>query len=151
IDDSKDAPRSVDVTLRRTDVAGEDAIAEEARKGYDLLFVGIEKASKNGGFHPDLARIAAAFEGPLAVVVGSDTDLEQPERGQLRFLVPLNGRRVSRRAAGVAIAIARAWGCPVTALYVANPGGNGSRRRRKFRARLEEQAIIKDFVELADR
>jgi nucleotide-binding universal stress UspA family protein len=64
----------------------------------------------------------------------------------------LNGTEVSRRAAEVAIALARASGSPITALYVANPGAGGRpRKQRRFRARREEQAIIKEIVELADR
>ena len=115
--------------------------------------MGIEHTrAKKGGFHPDVTRIAAAFEGPLAIVAGNGIHLQQPERSPLRILVPLNGTDVSRRAAEIAIAIARASGCEVTALYVANPGSNGrSRKRRRFRARQEELAIIKDAVELADR
>jgi Kef-type K+ transport system membrane component KefB/nucleotide-binding universal stress UspA family protein len=147
----EDEPARVDVTRRRHKAASEEAIAKEAKRGYDLLFVGIEHTrAKNGGFHPDVTRIAAAFEGPLAIVAGNGVHLKQPERSPLHILVPLNGTEVSRRAAEVAVALARASGCPVTALYVANPGSN-PRKRRRFRARREEQAIIKDFVELADR
>jgi K+:H+ antiporter len=147
----EDEPARVDVTRRRHKAASEEAVAKEAKRGYDLLFVGIEHTrAKNGGFHPDVTRIAAAFQGPLAIVAGSGVHLKQPERSPLHVLVPLNGTEVSRRAAEVAIALARARGCPITALYVANPGGN-QRKRRRFRARREEQAIIKDFVELADR
>ena len=147
----EDEPARVDVTRRRHKAATEEAVAKEAKRGYDLLFVGIEHTrAKNGGFHPDVTRIAAAFEGPLAIVAGNGVHLKQPEQSPLHILVPLNGTEVSRRAAEVAIALARASGCPITALYVANPGGN-PRKRRRFRARREEQAIIKDFVELADR
>ena len=149
----EDAPDRVDVTRRRREAASEEAVAKEARRGYDLLFVGIEHTrAKGGGFHADVARMAAGFDGPLAIVAGTGIHLKEPDRSPLHILVPLNGTEVSRRAADVAVAIARASDCPVTALYVVNPGGNGrSRKRRKFRARAEEQAIIKDAVELADR
>jgi Kef-type K+ transport system membrane component KefB/nucleotide-binding universal stress UspA family protein len=149
----EDEPARVDVTRRRHKAASEEAVAKEAKRGYDLLFVGIEHTrAKKGGFHPDVTRIAAAFEGPLAIVAGNGVHMKQPERSPLHILVPLNGTEVSRRAAEVAIVLARASGNPVTALYVANPGGDGRpRKRRRFRARQEEQAIIKDFVEQADR
>jgi nucleotide-binding universal stress UspA family protein len=147
----EDEPARVDVTRRRHKAAGDEAVAKEAKRGYDLLFVGVEHTrARTDGFHPDVARIAAAFEGPLAIVAGKGIHLQQPERSPSRILVPLNGTEVSRRAAEVAIALARASGCPITALYVANPAGN-PRKRRRFRARREEQAIIKDAVELADR
>jgi Kef-type K+ transport system membrane component KefB len=149
----EDEPSRVDVTRRRHKAASEEAVAKEAKRGYDLLFVGIEHTrAKNGGFHPDVTRIAAAFEGPLAIVAGNGAHLKQPERSPFHILVPLNGTEVSRRAAEIAIALARASGSPITALYVANPGaGTRPRKQRRFRARREEQAIIKEIVELADR
>src|SRR5205823_13771820 len=60
---------------------------------------------------------------------------------------------VPRRAAELAISIAHACDCPITALYVANPGGSGARTRQRhgFRARYQEQAIVKDIVDMADR
>ena len=57
---------------------------------------------------------------------------------------------VSRRAADVAMAIASACDCPVTALYVATSGANNGHKGRVFRARRQEQAIMKDMVEMAD-
>ncbi len=147
---SEDQPAAVDVTIRKIDRPSEEAVAKEATKGYDLLLVGVEQMhAKNGGFHADVTRIASAFEGPLAIVAGKGIHLQHPERGPLHILVPVNGTEVSRRAAEVAVAIARACGCPITALYVA--GGSDAGRRRAFRARQQEQAILKDIVEMADR
>ena len=149
-----DAPAPVDVTIRKLDGSSEQSLAREAKKGYDLLFVGIgHTRAKNGGFHPDVTRIASAFDGPLAVVAGKGVHLKQPEQSPLHILVPVNGTEVSRRAAEVAIAIARACDCPISALYVANTGGGsaGTPKRRGFRARQQEQAIIKEIVEMADR
>jgi nucleotide-binding universal stress UspA family protein len=67
--------------------------------------------------------------------------------------VPVNGTDVSRRAAEVAIAIARASGSAITVLYVALTGvSNGrNRKRRGFRASRREQAIVKEIVEIANR
>src|SRR5215475_2337343 len=68
----EDAPDRVDVTRRRREAASEEAVAKEARRGYDLLFVGIEHTrAKGGGFHADVARMAAGFDGPLAIVAGT--------------------------------------------------------------------------------
>ena len=63
----------------------------------------------------------------------------------------MTGSEVSRRAAEVAIAIAGACERPITALYVSTPGASDRRRRGDFRARRQEQAIMKDIVEIADR
>ena len=106
--------------------------------------------AKNGAFHPDVARIASAFDGPLAVVAGKGVHLEQPQQSPLHILVPVNGTEVSRRAAEVAIAVAQASGCPVAALYVAHSTTSKPRKRRGFRLLQQEQAIMKDFVEMAD-
>ena len=148
---SEDEPGPVDVTVRRFDASSEEAVAKEAKKGYDLLLVGVADTATNGAFHPNVTRIAAAFDGPLAITVGKGIHLRQPERSPLHILVPVNGTDVSRRAAEVAIAIAQACNCPVAALYVALGATDNPRKRRGFRARQQEQAIMKDFVEMADR
>jgi nucleotide-binding universal stress UspA family protein len=114
--------------------------------------VGVENTRvKNGGFHQDVSRIASAFEGPLAIVAGSGDQLRHPQQSPLHILVPVTGNEVSRRAADVAIAIARACDCPMTALYVATTSTSNGRKRRGFRARRQEQAIMRDIVEMADR
>ena len=125
-----------------------EAIAKEAKKGYDLLFVGIEHTrEKNGDFNPELSRIAAAFDGPLAIVAGEGAHLKQPEQSELRILVAINGADISRRAAEVAITIARAFEAPITAVYVTRGARRPQGRLRGYR---QEQAILKDIVELAD-
>jgi K+:H+ antiporter len=149
---SDDEPAPVDVTVRKHRASSGEIIAEEAKKGYDLLVVGIENTrGKSGGFHPDVSRIASAFEGPLAVVSANGDHLKQPRQSPLHLLVPVTGNEVSRRAADVAIAIARASECPITAVYVATGGASNGRKRRGFHARRQEQAIMKDVVEMADR
>jgi Kef-type K+ transport system membrane component KefB/nucleotide-binding universal stress UspA family protein len=145
-------PAPVDVTIRNDDAPTGEAVANEAKKGYDLLSVGIENTrAKNGAFHQDVGRIAAAFQGPLAIVAANGDHLKEPERSPLHILVPVTGNEVSRRAAEVAIALARACDQPITALYVASSGTGNARKGRGFRARQQEQAILKDIVEMADR
>jgi Kef-type K+ transport system membrane component KefB/nucleotide-binding universal stress UspA family protein len=120
------------------------AVAAEAEKGYDLMIVGLEKTvARHNEFHENIASLAAGFEGPLAVADVRDKLLEHPLHGKLDMLVPVNGTEMSRRAAEVAIAIARARRASVTALYVAPRG-------RKKRSRQYEEAILKDIVELAE-
>ncbi len=120
------------------------AVAAEAEKGYDLMIVGLEKTVARGNeFHDDVASLAAGFEGPIAIADVRDKLLEHPLHGKLAMLVPVNGTEMSRRAAEIAIAIARASKASLTALYVA-PGG------KKKRSRQYEEAILKDIVELAE-
>ena len=148
--DEETAP--LDVTVRRHDASTEEAVAQEAKKGYDLLFVGVENTrAKNGAFHADVRRIAAAFAGPLAIVAGNGDHLDKPRAIPARILVPVTGSEVSRRAAEVAIAVAGAYERPITALYVSTPGASDGRRPSGFRARRQEQAIMKEIVEIADR
>src|SRR5215813_6330594 len=84
-----DEPTPVDVIVRKLDAPSDESVANEAAKGYDLLVMGLENTrAKTGGFHSDLARIAAAFEGPLAIVAGKGAHLTQPELPPSRILVP---------------------------------------------------------------
>jgi nucleotide-binding universal stress UspA family protein len=120
------------------------AVAAEAEKGYDLMIVGMEKTvARRNEFHEDVTSLAAGFEGPLAVADVRDKLLEHPLHGKLDMLVPVNGTEMSRRAAEVAIALARVSKASVTALYVAPRG-------KKKRSRQYEEAILKDIVELAE-
>jgi Kef-type K+ transport system membrane component KefB/nucleotide-binding universal stress UspA family protein len=137
----------LDVTTIVKNSPKPEAIAEEAEKGYDLLIVGLEKTvADRNEFHDDVTKLVAGFEGPLAVVDARDKHLEHPLHGKLSILVPVNGTEASRRAAEVAIAMARASKAAITALYVAARGPNaGTQRSRRY-----EEAILKDIVELAD-
>jgi len=152
-EDSKNAtaeeePAKVDVIVRPVEAPIPEAVAKEAEKGYDILFVGIEKMrAKDGEFHRDVDRIAAAFEGPMAIVDAKGIHLDKPEQSQLDILVPVSGTEVSRRAAEVAIAVARIVKAPITALYVTPRSGQ---QRRGARGRRYEQAILKEVVEMAD-
>src|SRR5262245_8193039 len=54
--DGEDDSAAVDVTVRKSDAPSETAVAKEAKKGYDLLFVGVDNVSaKDGAFHADVA------------------------------------------------------------------------------------------------
>ncbi len=148
----EDAPAPVHVTVRKLSESPiEETITSEAEKGYDLLFIGLQSTkSRSGAFNPEIAGMALAFEGPLAIVMGQGEHLKQPDRCRFNILVPVAGTEVSRRAAEVAVTIARACECPMTALYVANTGAS-AKRRRGVRERRQEQAILKEIVQMADR
>ncbi len=147
--DPEENKAEVEVRAATDGRAVEDIVAAEARKGYDVLVVGIDNiTAKGGAFHKDATRITSAFEGPLAVVVGRDAHLQDPQHAPMDILVPVAGTDVSRRAAEVAIALGRASKAPVTAIYVSPRSSSGARGRR---SRGQEQAILKDIVEVADR
>ena len=145
--------RPVDVTVRRPDVSDSNAVADEARKGYDLLFIGLARTRhRSGRFHQNIERIASGFDGPLAIVEAKGNHKAQPERTDLNVLVPINGTEMARRGAEVAIAIARVGRSPLRTIYVSETAGKeGSSRGRGQRSSWHEQAVLKDIVELADR
>jgi Kef-type K+ transport system membrane component KefB/nucleotide-binding universal stress UspA family protein len=144
--DEEKTETKIDVTTLVEKAPKADAVAAEAEKGYDLMVIGLDKtvANKNE-FHDDITNLAAGFAGPLAVVDARDGQLEDPLHSRLSILVPVNGSDASRRAAEVAIAVARAARAPLTALYVAPGGKTKTRRSRQY-----EEAILKDIVALAE-
>jgi nucleotide-binding universal stress UspA family protein len=149
-----ETPTKVDVTTKAPQADGPEAIAAEARKGYSLLVLGVDNlVTAEGCFAPEPARVATAFEGSLAVVIGRGVHLEQPAESPFHILVPITGTDVSRRAAEVAVALARANDVPITALYIsgmpATAEGRGARLGSPTH-RLEE-AILKDVVALGER
>ncbi len=148
-DEKTDAP--LEITTIVHEAPNPALIAEEAKKGYDLLVIGLEKTSTRGKeFHESVASIAKSFEGPLAITAARGELLEKPD-GKLSILVPVNGTEPSRRAAEVAITIARANKAPVTVLYVAvRTRKRASRMRRSIRTRRHEEAILKDIISIAD-
>ena len=146
-------PASVDVTVRTpSDTTNQEAVTSEAKKGYDLLFIAVDKArSKDGTFNPEIDHIASGFEGPLAIVAGRRESLKQPDTGPFSILVPATGTGVSRRAAEIAIALGRASGCSITALYAVPAASTAGPqpRQRSLRERRNEQTILNDIVEMA--
>jgi Kef-type K+ transport system membrane component KefB/nucleotide-binding universal stress UspA family protein len=122
----------------------QEAVAEEAKKGYDLMIIGMEKtAIRHDQFHDDVASLAVGFDGPIVVADAREEHVENPLHGKLSILVPVNGTEPSRRGAEIAIAVARASKAPLTALYVAAGG-------KKKESQQYEEAILKDIVELAE-
>jgi len=135
----------LDISTAVKDAPHAQHIAEEAEKGYDLMLVGLDKAVvRQNEFSDDITNLAAGFEGPLAVADARGDLLKDPLRGRMNILVPVNGTEVSRRAAEVAITVARATRATITALYVAPSA------RNKKRSRGNEEAILKDIAKLAD-
>jgi Kef-type K+ transport system membrane component KefB/nucleotide-binding universal stress UspA family protein len=152
----EEKPGKVDVITRQKDRINPDAVAGEARKGYDLMVVGIAKTRHpDGGFSKDLSQITNGFDGPLAVVDSQQSNGADRSSGRYdKILIPVNGTEVSRRAAEVGLTLARASEAQVTALYVTrseSSGGNGKSGARKRATRRGEQAVLKEIAALAER
>jgi K+:H+ antiporter len=147
-----DAPGPVDITTRPQSDVVEEAVAREARKGYDLLFIGVEPVAQEDAFDDKVARIAGEFKGPVAIAAARGARRRPGIERALEILVPVTGTLYSRRGAEVALALARADNGSVTALYVAQ-------QRRSWRRRVptpwtigaDEEAILREIVELGDR
>ena len=98
-------------------------------------------------------RIAAEFDGPLAVVEARGKHFDLSAEKRLKILVPITGTEVSRRGAEIAIALARAENGRVTALYVSTksrPRSIGKRFQRSIASHRVEEAILKDITHMAD-
>jgi Kef-type K+ transport system membrane component KefB/nucleotide-binding universal stress UspA family protein len=144
-----EGPSKVDVTTRLADTVIEEAVAAEAKKGYDMLFVGVEGTGESDSpVAEDVARAAEAFEGPLALAhARGEGDVDGP----LRILVPVTGTGVARRAAEIAFALARASGGRVTALYVSPSRRQGRAIADSLTGLLRgEEAILRDIAMLGE-
>jgi len=144
----------IDITTRPPDKPIEEAVAAEARKGYDFMVVGIEPIGEEGVFDDKLARIAGEFDGSLAVTVARARHRRPGVRRRgVDILVPVTGTAYSRRAAEVALSLARADHGTVTALYVAPASARQWHRRfgPGWAASADEAAILREIVDIGDR
>ena len=154
IKDKQKSEEKVDASVEVTTIVHEQpspaTIAEEAKKGYDAFIIGLEATSKRSAdFDSGVANLAKGFGGPLIIAATRDNLQKKPD-SKLSVLVPVNGTEPSRRAAEVAITLARATKAPVTVLYVAVRTAGRRGMRRGIRNRRNEEAILKDIVAIAD-
>jgi Kef-type K+ transport system membrane component KefB/nucleotide-binding universal stress UspA family protein len=99
----------------------QSTIAAVARRGFGMLWIGAEPgADASGLIHPNVADIAAGFDGPIALVFARGTLAGNPLTRSLRILVPVSGSKYSRRAAEIALALAQTCRGTVTALYISD-------------------------------
>ena len=148
-----DAPAGpVDITTRPQSDVVEEAVAREARKGYDLLFIGVEPVAQEDAFDDKVARIAGEFKGAFAIAAARGSHRRPGIGRALEILVPVTGNLYSRRGAEVALALARADHGSVTALYVAQQRRSWHRRvPTPWTIGADEEAILREIVELGDR
>jgi len=149
-----DTQAAPDVTVRDVEAPIENAVEAEGKKGYGLLLLGMANLrGGRGAFHKDLSRIADSFSGPLAICAARGPRQDRPDQGSLHIVVPINGTEVARRAAELAIAVARDSDASIAVLYVSNARSARLAGNRRSRKRLDrfEQAILDDVVELAER
>lgn len=147
-DDAEPDPEKVHLTARVPVDSPAAVVKDEARKGYDLLFLGLDASVEpDGGFAPKVTQIALGFEGPLLLLaLGAGAAQKKPAAltGRSTVLVPVNGAPQSRRAAEIAFALARGTGAKVRVLFVSQSDGHN-------RTRLREERVLKDMADLGER
>jgi Kef-type K+ transport system membrane component KefB/nucleotide-binding universal stress UspA family protein len=144
----EEAPKKAEISARLETETADQAVAKEADKGYDLLFVGLERMLRaDGGFSATVNRIALGFEGPLALAIAGDRESIGDAAG-FNILIPINGAEPSRRGAELAFALAPP-GSQITALHVAERRAQSKPAGQRPRA--PEKAVLDDAKQLAAR
>ncbi|HST53169.1 MAG TPA: cation:proton antiporter [Pyrinomonadaceae bacterium] len=130
----------------------EDAILSEAKKGFDMLFLGVEHALEDGAgtLSARVAKILQGFDGVTGVVVARGDYPRAAGEGVFDILVPATGTDYSRRGAEVAVAIAKACKCGVTAMHVSRPADESVLLRRTPRGG-NDKALLEDIRALGER
>lgn len=142
---------SIDVVTRARRAELGETIADEARKGFDLLVVGVDRvAMTKDRFDRKIEDIAAKFGGPLAIVAAKGKHLKLPMPDALNILVPVSGSSVSKRGAEVAVALTQAGSGSLRVIYVATTRDKGAQRGAS-RGLSQEAGILKDASDLAAR
>jgi Kef-type K+ transport system membrane component KefB/nucleotide-binding universal stress UspA family protein len=144
-----DQPNPVEVIFRSApEPTRQEAITTEAKKGYGLLFIGMDKMkTPSGAFNSKIDEIAAAFEGPMATIMAEGKQLEDPTSKKLNVLVPITGTNVSRRAAEIAFSLGK--DATITAFYVGQK--SSAKKATKSRDRRQARTILNNILEMASR
>jgi len=136
----------IEISVAKAEKPIKEVVKTEAKKGYDLLFVGMGQArTRTGAFHDQLADLVSDFDGAIAVTVDGN-----PLQQIASILVPVTGTDVSDRGAELAMALAQGCDASVTALYVSNKTAVSPRRARGSRPN-EQANAISDELEIMAR
>jgi Kef-type K+ transport system membrane component KefB/nucleotide-binding universal stress UspA family protein len=148
---SENRPDRVEVSTRVEVEKVDQVVAKEAKKGYDLLFVGIDPmGNSDGSFSADVDRAAAGFDGPLALIIAGNHAGGLSAEG-FNILIAVNGTEPSRRGAEIAFALSPASATRLTALHVAQRAAVGDERQPPRRRRRTDAALMDDISALARR
>ena len=142
-------------TVISTDKPSE-AIAKEIKKGYDMVFVGLEDALSINGTSPmtlnsSIEQVVKECKNPLAILVSKDRPAPKLDLESINILVPISGTRYSRIAAEVAIAIAKGCAGKVTALNVSPPAKQTAFARISREQLRPGRAVLDDIRKLGKR
>ena len=143
---------AIDVAAPADKARPQEAVAVEARKGFDLVWVGIEPITDAAGeIDKDVGALVAGFNGHASIVTARGRLARGATSGPLRILLAVTGTAFSSRAAEIALALAHASRGTLTALYV-DPERTLTRWRQNLtgplRARRQGESVLKEVVDL---
>jgi Kef-type K+ transport system membrane component KefB/nucleotide-binding universal stress UspA family protein len=131
------------------------AVLNEAKKGYDMLFLGLAPALSPGApsdpFHGAVAKILENFPGVTALVIAREPRQAEQLPHPMKILIPTTGTDYSRRAAEVAIALAKASRSRVTALHISPPADETVLLHRPPEVLNTGYALVHDLQALGQR
>ncbi len=140
----RDLPK-VDVIVRQHDTTPDEAVATEARHGYDLLVVGMEPTvGKRGGFADELSKLVSQFEGSIAIVSARGIHEQDGAASVSKILIPVSGNQNARRGAELAITLAKSAQAEVAALSIIE-----REKTNKQQLRREMQAVTEGITKVA--
>jgi nucleotide-binding universal stress UspA family protein len=146
--ESEESPQA-EVTTKESTEVNHEAVSAEAKKGYDLMVMGLRNmTTEEGAIDPGAGLVATGFQGPIMLVEGRGAHLNAGDMSKLNILVASRGTGYSQRAAEVAVALARASRAPLTALYVSN--GTKSRHRGVGSALAPQEVVLKNIGVFAE-
>lgn len=143
---------SIEVAAPAAAARPQEAVAVEARKGFDLVWVGVEPITDAAGeIDKAVGELVAGFGGHAAIVTARGKLAKSTASRSLRILLSVTGTAYSSRAAEIALALAHASRGTLTALYV-DPEASFAAWRRNIagplRARRQGEAVLKEVVDL---
>ena len=141
----------VDVTTRSPEKAQTTThtVEREARKGYDLMMLGVSPVSDaEGTICGKVSEAASAFDGPIAIVAARGSHCDQPTPPRFNILLPIRATHYSHRAAELAIALAHASNSPIEAVFVSEHPLSDQQTGAAALG-LEEDSALRDVIALA--
>lgn len=133
-----------------------EGVLNEVKKGYDMIFIGLDGALENRYFESDgnqgpIATVLHGFGGVSAIAIAKGSKSGDSLVRSMKILVPTTGTDYSQRATEIAIALAKACGGEVTALHVAPPADEMDVLRRPAELLAPGRVLVREIQELGKR
>jgi nucleotide-binding universal stress UspA family protein len=145
-----DRPAGGDALVSARAGSGGDGLGREISRGYDIVFVGVERPIPTNArhFEEKLQELLATFAGPVAIAVNG-AGAAGPSDIPLDILLPASGAQDARLATEIALSLAHASKGKITALHVFHPQDDTALLRG--RARRQGMSVLVDVHRLGKR